>query len=66
MGGPGFDHWLLQRNAVETLARPDSESRPHALAAVTVGGAIVYRGDQGQESFDINSIRPEAMAAVEF
>lgn len=36
------------------------------LAAVMVDGVIVYRGGRGAVPFDINTIRPEEMAGVEF
>lgn len=36
------------------------------FASVMVDGVMVYRGGQRQTLFDINSIRPEEMAGVEF
>ena len=39
---------------------------PTCLSAVMVDGIVVYRGTKGQTPFDINSIRPEEMAGVEF
>ncbi len=43
-----------------------SVNRGTCLAAVMVDGAVVYGGAPGQPPFDINSIRPEEMAGVEF
>lgn len=36
------------------------------LAAVMVDGAMAYSGGEGEPVFDINSIRPEDMAGVEY
>jgi hypothetical protein len=66
---PGVKVWPDGRSTAWYVAstRGSGSIKPGiCLAAVMVDGVMVYRGTHGQAPFDINSIRPEEMAAVEF